>query len=113
MQYLLPIDVRHNIVAQRFEATVAGKLCRADYRRSGNELQMIHTEVPVEARGRGIAGELVRAALAYAEQERLEVVPLCSYVRSFLQRHPELVHRNLPGGDASIADPKTKAHLVR
>lgn len=108
MQYLLPIDVRHNIVAQRFEATVAGKLCRADYRRSGNELQMIHTEVPVEARGRGIAGELVRAALAYADEERLDVVPLCSYVRAFLQRHPELLHRSPRAGDAAITDAKTQ-----
>jgi len=108
MQYLLPIDVRHNIVAQRFEATVAGKLCRADYRRSGHELQMIHTEVPVEARGRGIAGELVRAALAYADEERLDVVPLCSYVRAFLQRHPELLHRSPLSGDSAVADAKTQ-----
>ena len=108
MQYLLAIDVRHNIVAQRFEATVAGKLCRADYRRSGNELQMIHTEVPIEARGRGIAGELVRAALAYADEERLDVVPLCSYVRAFLQRHPELLHRGPPGGEAAITEPKSQ-----
>lgn len=110
MQYLLPIDVRHNIVAQRFEATVAGKLCRADYRRSGNELQMIHTEVPVEARGKGIAAQLVRAALAYADEERLDVVPLCSYVRAFLRRHPELVLRNPTAGDAAIAGVKAQ-HL--
>ena len=108
MQYLLPIDVRHNIVAQRFEATVAGKLCRADYRRYGNELQMIHTEVPVEARGRGIAAELVRAALAYADEERLDVVPLCSYVRAFLQRHPELLHRNQSAGGPAIAGAKSQ-----
>jgi len=108
MQYLLPIDVRHNIVAQRFEATVAGKLCRADYRRSGNELQMIHTEVPVEARGRGIAAELVRAAFAYADEERLDVVPLCSYVRAFLRRHPELLHRNSPTGEGVVAGAKSR-----
>lgn len=52
-------------------------------------LQLHHTEVPVALEGRGIAGKLVAAALGYAKREGLAVAPYCSYVRSYMKRHPE------------------------
>jgi hypothetical protein len=73
----------------RFQTHVDGHLCLADYRIVGTTLQMTHTEVHPGVAGRGIAAELVAAALAYARANRLTVLPLCSYVRAYLQRHPE------------------------
>jgi len=92
-----PIDVSHNTDASRFEATVDGLLCVASYHRSGDVIRMHHTEVPAALEGRGIAGQLVRAALAYAAANGLKVEPRCSYVRSYMQRHPE-THALLPDG---------------
>jgi len=34
---------------------------------------------------------LVRAALDFARTERLRVIPACSYVAAFVERHPDLV----------------------
>ena len=48
-----------------------------------------HTEVPPALGGRGIAGKLVAAAVAYARSANLRVVPNCSYARSWLAKHPE------------------------
>ena len=84
-----PLSIVHNAGAQRFEAHVDGAFARCDYRRVGNVLQLHHTEVPVALEGRGIAGQLVKAALEYAKAEGLRVAPYCSYVRSYLKRHPE------------------------
>ena len=89
--------VVHNERASRFEAQLTEGLCRADYRRVGNVLQMVHTEVPAEARGRGAAGHVVAAALDYAEAQGLKVMPLCSYVRGYFQRHPERQGLLAPG----------------
>lgn len=83
------LDIVHNLAAQRFEATVDGDLCRADYRRVGDTLHLVHTEVPPPHEGRGIAGALVQAVLDYAAGNHLKVVPLCSYVRAYIRRHPE------------------------
>jgi predicted GNAT family acetyltransferase len=83
------VEVVHNERASRFEAHLPEGLCRADYRRVGNALHMVHTEVPAQARGRGAAGQVVAAALDYAEKHGLTVMPMCSYVRSYLRRHPE------------------------
>ncbi len=51
-----------------------------------------HTFVPPELRGRGIAGQLVRQALEFARHHCLKVIPRCSYVQSYIERHPEYQH---------------------
>ncbi len=40
-------------------------------------------------KGKGIGALLARTALEYARQHELRVVPLCSFVQTYLQRHPE------------------------
>ncbi len=92
-----PIDVRHNVAAARFETTVDGELARADYRLDGKVMRMVHTEVPFELEGRGIASMLVRAAIDHARANGLRVLPQCSYVRTWMKRHPE-THTLLPDG---------------
>ena len=83
------VVVRHNTAESRFEAIVDGFLSVADYDLADGQMVMTHTFVPPELRGRGVAEKLVRAALEHARAERLRVVPACSYVGVFLQRHPE------------------------
>lgn len=89
------IVVRHNAAASRFEATVEGRLCVADYHLVDNVMRIHHTEVPPALEGRGIAGRLVRAALDHAAANSLKVEPWCAYVRAYLRRHPE-TQRLLP-----------------
>ncbi|ODT34527.1 MAG: GNAT family N-acetyltransferase [Lautropia sp. SCN 70-15] len=84
------VEVRHNEAASRFEATVEGLLCRADYRLDGGTMRVFHTEVPRALEGRGIAAGLVRAAFDHAAQHGLKVDPVCSYVRVWARRHPEV-----------------------
>ena len=83
------VDVKHDPSKPRFEATVDGRLCVADYRLHGGVMTLFHTEVPHGLEGRGIASELVRAALDHARTEGLKVRPDCSYVARWMQRHPE------------------------
>ncbi|MEN9677800.1 MAG: hypothetical protein RIS76_3696 [Verrucomicrobiota bacterium] len=62
----------------------------AEYHLEGGRMALTHTFVPPELRGRGLAERVVRAALEHARTLGLRVVPQCSYVDSFLRRHPEL-----------------------
>lgn len=93
----IPIEVRHNAAASRFEATVDGQLCVAAYRLVDGVMRMHHTEVPAALEGRGIAGRLVRAAFAHAQANGLAVEPWCAYVRTYMKRHPD-TQRLLPAG---------------
>ena len=91
------IEVRHHAAASRFEATVDGLLCFADYALVDKVMRIHHTEVPRALAGRGIAGQIVRAAFAHAEANGLEIEPWCGYVRAYMKRHPE-TQRLLPPG---------------
>jgi predicted GNAT family acetyltransferase len=84
------LEIRHNPGAQRFEAIVDGLLCRADYRMHGDTMMLVHTEVPAQLEGRGIASALVKAAFRHAGDHGMDVLPVCSYVRAWTQRHPEV-----------------------
>jgi uncharacterized protein len=81
--------VQHNMGQQRFECHVDGLLCVADYHLRDGVMHMTHTEVPTALGGRGIAAALVAAALEHARSADLKVNPACSYVRLYMQRHPE------------------------
>lgn len=80
-------SVNHNPAASRFETTVDGQLCVADYRLEGGVMSMTHTYVPPALEGRGIAAALVAKALAHARGQGLRVRPACSYVAAYMQRH--------------------------
>jgi uncharacterized protein len=82
--------VRDDSGRHRFVLEQDGALAELVYRTESGRLILIHTEVPDVLGGRGIGGQLVRAALARATAEQLTVVPLCPFARQWLQGHPEV-----------------------
>jgi len=76
-------------VGSAFEAVFPEGRAVLEYERSGRCMAIVHTHVPEELRGRGLAGRLVRAALDHARAEGLVVEPQCSYAADWLARHPE------------------------
>ena len=83
------VKLINNTEAHNFELFVDEQLSFIDYKMRDNKVYLIHTEVPAELQGKGVAEALVTKAFDYAEQHQLKVVPLCSYVQAFLKRHPE------------------------
>lgn len=83
------IEVRDNAAAGRFEAHVDGAVAFADYSQEGDRILFTHTEVPEALEGQGIGSALIRAALETVRERGLKVVPLCSFVAAYMQRHPE------------------------
>lgn len=81
------LPITHNAAASRFETTVDGHLCVADYQLDDGVMTMTHTLVPPALEGRGIAAALAAAALAHARAAGLRVRPACSYVARYMQRH--------------------------
>ena len=60
------------------------------YRKTGpNIITIDHTGVPRAFRGAGIAQMLVDKAIEDARAAGTKIVPLCSYVVTQFQRHPE------------------------
>jgi predicted GNAT family acetyltransferase len=86
---MTPLDIRHDPAASCFEAQVDGGTAVCAYRLGGGLMDIVHTEVPPRSEGRGIAAVLVQAALDHARAQGWRVRPSCSYVRSYMRRHPE------------------------
>ncbi len=82
-------EVRHNESAHRFEAGEPAHPAHLDYRLREGIVDMIHTEVPAEYQGQGLAGKLAAAALNWTRESGRKVIPSCSFVKGYLGKHPE------------------------
>ncbi len=78
-----------NETEHRFESMTEDAVAHLDFRIEGDRLVIAHTEVPDELEGQGIGGDLVRAAIHYAGEHALTIVPRCPFVRGWLERHPD------------------------
>lgn len=74
---------------QRFEIEVDGYTAFIEYKESGKQVILIHTEVPAELEGKGVGTAIVEKTLAFIEDSQQKLVPLCPFVISYLKRHPE------------------------
>ena len=81
--------VVHDAALGRFELRLPEGAAVCCYRRDGPVLVLHHTEVPWSLRGRGVAGQVVQAALDWAAAQGLRVRPSCSYVAAYMRRHPD------------------------
>jgi uncharacterized protein len=61
----------------------------AAYERRGGEVVFTHTEVDGDEEHSGLGSTLVRAALDDVRGKGETVVPRCSFVRGWIERHPE------------------------
>jgi predicted GNAT family acetyltransferase len=84
-----PLTVIHNPQARRFEIEKDGYLALLAYRLAEDKIVFTHTGVPEELGGQGIGSLLARAGLDYARAQSLSVVPLCSFIAGYIQKHPE------------------------
>ena len=84
-----PVEILHDAAGKRYEAVVEGHRSVCDYELADGRMLFTHTFVPPELRGKGIAEQLVRTALADARAAGRKVVPACSYVARFIERHKE------------------------
>jgi uncharacterized protein len=80
-------EVKHDTTAQRFCAEVEGERAVLDYTLVDGVMTITHTRVPAVIARRGIAAELMRAALQTARESHWKVVPACSYAAAYMRKH--------------------------
>ena len=74
----------------RFEVRLGDRVVGlASYHVENGTMALPHTEVDPSVGGRGIGSTLVAGVLAAARERGLTVLPYCSFVRHYIQQHPE------------------------
>ena len=81
--------ITHNESAQRFETIIDGQTGYISYQQRNNTLVYDHTIVPQSLGGRGVGTALVKHALDYAREQNKKVVPQCSFVSTYIKKHPD------------------------
>lgn len=93
--------VKHDRTSKRFTLDLGNnQFARIDYRTIGpqeDKIDMYHSEVPKELRGRGLGKALARGALEQAARENMRVKLTCTYLIDFVNKS---------------TDPKLKSTLI-
>lgn len=84
------MEFRDDTVGGRYVLEEDGHVAaRTEYQDRQGRRFFAHTEVDPAFEGKGLAGELVEQALDDVRRIGRQIVPLCSYVRGWIERHPE------------------------
>src|SRR3954449_1347814 len=82
--------VTDNTGEHRFEIKVGGEVAGfAAYHDHAGRRTFTHTEIDDAHEGHGLGSTLVRHVLDDAREHRLEVIPVCPFVRAYIADHLE------------------------
>jgi predicted GNAT family acetyltransferase len=59
------------------------------FEEQGGSVVMTHTEIDEAFGGQGIGGQLAQAALDDVRARGLTVVPMCSFIAGWIDKHPD------------------------
>lgn len=81
-----------NAEANRYELDVDGERAGlVEYRRLGDEITLLHTEIDPDFEGKGLGGVVARYVLDDARERGLAVLPSCPFIKGWIARHPDYV----------------------
>ena len=80
--------IKHHPDTQEFTTTRAGHKAELAYSRPADgTIDFTHTFVDETLRGQGVAEELARAGLAFAQENHLKVKTTCTFMAGFVKRN--------------------------
>jgi predicted GNAT family acetyltransferase len=82
-------SVRENVEQHRFELPITGAMATAYYRTEGGLVILIHTEVPAEFSGQGIASRLAEGTFEILRKTGRKAVLRCPFMSGYFAKHPE------------------------
>ena len=86
------IDLQNDEDGNRYVLRSSGETVGLiEYRRDGDVLDLLHTEVLPQGQGQGLGTVLVREVLDDIRAHGLQIVATCPFVKKFLQEHSEYV----------------------
>lgn len=84
------VKVRDNSEERRYELPIDSKHAAfVEYRLMDDVIIFTHAETPPQFEGRGFGSMLAKGALDAVRDRGLKVIPHCSFIAAYIQRHPE------------------------
>ncbi|WP_454654630.1 GNAT family N-acetyltransferase [Bosea beijingensis] len=83
------MGVVENVEQNRFELTLDGGTAIVAYRRDGERLVLVHTEVPSQFAGQGIGSKLAKGVFELLRASGRKAVVRCEFLKGWVAKHPE------------------------
>ena len=83
------MDVVENPGQNRFELTLDGGTALVAYRRDGERLVLVHTEVPSQLAGQGVGSRLAKGVFELLRASGRKAVVRCEFLKGWIAKHPE------------------------
>ena len=86
----MAVEISDHPEQSRYEARQGAELAGvAAYERGDGVITFTHTVVPDAFEGQGVGSALARTVLDQARAAGLAVVPRCSFIAGWIDRHPD------------------------
>lgn len=73
----------------QFEIHTSGETASLEYRFYKEDIALMHTFVPDNLNGQGIASTLAKYALDWTKEHKKKALVYCPFVAAYVKRHPE------------------------
>ncbi len=83
------MDVVENAEQSRFELSLDGSTALVAYRRDGERLILVHTEVPEQFAGQGIGSRLAKGVFELLRASGRKAVVRCEFLKGWIAKHPD------------------------
>jgi len=83
------MDVVENPEQNRFELALDGGTALVAYRRDGDRLVLVHTEVPAQFAGQGVGSRLAKGVFELIRASRRKAVVRCEFLKGWIAKHRE------------------------
>ncbi|WP_377842801.1 GNAT family N-acetyltransferase [Bosea sp. UC22_33] len=83
------MDVVENAAENRFELVLDGGTALVAYRRDGERLVLVHTEVPQQFAGQGVGSRLAKGAFELLRASGRKAVVRCEFLKGWIAKHPD------------------------
>jgi predicted GNAT family acetyltransferase len=83
------MDVVENSERNRFELSLGGGTALVAYRRDGDRLVLIHTEVPEQFAGQGVGSRLAKGVFELIRASGRKAVVRCEFLKGWIAKHHE------------------------
>jgi predicted GNAT family acetyltransferase len=83
-------SVRDNREANQYEIVVDDKVAGlVQYKRDGDVVNMVHTEIDDAFEGQGLGSKLARGALDLVRADGGKVIPSCPFIKGWIDKHED------------------------
>lgn len=83
------MDVVENPSQNRFELSLDSGIALVAYRRDGERLVLVHTEVPEQFAGQGVGSKLAKGVFELLRASGRKAVVRCEFLQGWIAKHPE------------------------